>query len=195
MWKSLGSSGPGGMKLEALHGWLLKFREDIKILCTSVETFSDWLANGIPPWAAYHEFMSGCLIALKKQPRVHPVRVGEALRPFFSKIVLKVTWTEATSACQYDQMCARLVAGIDGTVHVVKNIWDINLTTEDWKFLRGNTKNAFNNITRIVMLWKVQHFWPSGVHVIFNCYCHWSSHVLRNRNGMTVFLHNREGVT
>ena len=83
MWKSLGSSGPGGTKLEALHGWLLKFREDIKRLCTSVETFSDWLANGIPPWAAYHEFMSGCLIALCTQPVFHTVGVGETWRYIF----------------------------------------------------------------------------------------------------------------
>ena len=80
MWKSLGSSGPGGTKLEALHGWLLKFREDIKRLCTSVETFSDWLANGIPPWDSYHAFMTGLLIELYKQPVVHTVIVGETYR-------------------------------------------------------------------------------------------------------------------
>ena len=45
------------------------------------------------------------------------------------------------------------------------------------------------------MLWKVRHLWPSGARFVFNCYCHWSSLVLRNRNGAASFLHSREGVT
>ena len=47
--KLLGSSGPGGTDLEALQGWLLKFREDRKRLRNSVKTFVDWLANGTHP--------------------------------------------------------------------------------------------------------------------------------------------------
>ena len=65
-WKCLESSGLGGTDSEALHGWILKFREDIKILRISVESFVYWLANGRPPWGAYCEFMSGRLITLNK---------------------------------------------------------------------------------------------------------------------------------
>ena len=71
-----GCSGPGVIDSEALQGWILKSRECTKILCTSVENFSDWLANGIPPWATYHAFMSGRLIALYKNTGVHTVGVG-----------------------------------------------------------------------------------------------------------------------
>ena len=74
--KLLGSSGPGGIDSEAIQGWILKSREYTKILRTSVENVSDWIANGIPPWATYHAFMSGRLIALYKQPGVHTVGVG-----------------------------------------------------------------------------------------------------------------------
>ena len=51
MWKLLGVSGPVGTDSEALQGWLFKPRKGTKILRTIVEIFSDWLANGIPPWA------------------------------------------------------------------------------------------------------------------------------------------------
>ena len=78
--KLSGSSGPGVTDLEALQGWLFKPREHTKILRTIVENFSDWLSNGIPPWATYHVFMSGRLIALYKQPGVHTVGVGETWR-------------------------------------------------------------------------------------------------------------------
>ena len=31
--------------------------------------------------------------------------------------------------------------------------------------------------------------------IFFNCYRHWSSLVLKNGNGVVIFLHSREGVT
>ena len=151
----LGDSGPGGTDLETLQGWILKFGEDSKRLGTSVEISIDWLANGSPPWAAYHSFMSGLLIEFDKQPDVHPVGVRENWRRLFAKIVIKVTVPEATIACRYDQLCAGLKAGIDGAVHGVQAIWDENSTTEDWGFLLVDKKNSFNEINRVKILWKV----------------------------------------
>ena len=42
---------------------------------------------------------------------------------FFSKIVLKVTGSEASTACQDYHLCAGLKAGIDDSVHGVQAIW------------------------------------------------------------------------
>ena len=108
--KRSGSSCPGCKYSQALHGWLLKFGEDSTSLRYSVETFVHWLANGSPPWTAYHEFISGQMIALDKQPCVHRVGVGETWRRLFAKIVLKVTGPEATMAYHDDQICAGLKA-------------------------------------------------------------------------------------
>ena len=83
MRKLSGSSNPGGTDSEALQGCLLKSREYTKILSTSVENFSNWIANGIPPWATYHAYISDRLIALYKQPGVHTFGVGETCRFFF----------------------------------------------------------------------------------------------------------------
>ena len=43
--KILRSLGPGGKDSGDLHGWLLKFGEDRKRLCISVESFVEFLAN------------------------------------------------------------------------------------------------------------------------------------------------------
>ena len=86
MQKSLGSSVPGGNASEALQGWFLKFGEDITVLRTSMKPFVDWLANRSPPWAAYCVFMSVHLIALDKQPGVHPLGVEETVRRLFANI-------------------------------------------------------------------------------------------------------------
>ena len=47
----LGGLGPGGMDLEALQVWLLKFGDESKILCTSVEILVVWISNQSTPWA------------------------------------------------------------------------------------------------------------------------------------------------
>ena len=73
--------------------------------------------------------MSGRPIALDKQHGMHPVGVRETLRRILSKIVIKVKGTEATMACQDEQMCAGLKAGIGGIAYGVQAIWDKNSTT------------------------------------------------------------------
>ena len=64
--KHSGIYGTGGTDSEALQEWIMKFGEDSTRLCTRLETFVDWLANGSPPWADYCAFMSGRLITLDK---------------------------------------------------------------------------------------------------------------------------------
>ena len=105
--------------------------------------------------------MSGRLIALDKQPGMHPVGVGETWRRIFYKIMLKVTGPEATMECQDDQMCAGLNEGINIAFHGVQYIWDEKLTTEDWGFLIVDANNAFNKINRVGMLWTVKYLWLS----------------------------------
>ena len=52
----------------------------------------------------------------------------------FSKIVIKVMVPKATMACQDDQLCARLKAVMNITIHGVQALWDKNLSSEEWGF-------------------------------------------------------------
>ena len=162
--ETFGEFRPGGTDSESLQGWILKFREDRKKICTRVGNFFNWLVNQSPPWAAYRAFISVHLIALDNKLGMHAVSVGEPWRRLFVNCVLKVNGPESTNACQDDQLCARLKAVIDGAVHRVQYIWDANLSTENWGFLLVDAQNAFNEINRIEMLWKVLHLWPSRDH-------------------------------
>ena len=65
------------MDAEELQGWFLKFGEYSTRLYTSVKTLVGFLANGSLLCTAYRAFMSVQLIALDKQPSVHPVGIGE----------------------------------------------------------------------------------------------------------------------
>ena len=153
--KLSGSSCPRDMDSDALQRRLLKFRENIKIICTSVYTFVDWKVNKRMSWAAYCEFMYGHLIALDKQTRFFLVRVGETWKRLLSKIFLRVTGPETTSACQDDHLFSGLKAIIYGIIHGVQAIWDTKSTKEYWGFLLVNTESAFNEINGIIMLWTV----------------------------------------
>ena len=110
-------------------GWILKFGEDSTRLCTSVETFVDWLANGSLPWAAYIVFMSVWLIVIDKNPSVRPVGVGETWKCLFSNTVLKVTGMEEIIVCQDGHLCAGLKEGIDSAIHGVQSLWEKILST------------------------------------------------------------------
>ena len=116
--------------------------------------------------------MAGWLIALDKQPDIRPVGVGETWRRMFAKILLKVTGPESTMACQDDQLCDGIKAGIDGAIHGFQALWDKNLSTEEWRFLLVDAKNAFNDINRVRMLWTVRHLWPSRDRFVFSFYSH-----------------------
>ena len=128
------------MESESLQGCLLKFGEVSTRLRTSVESFVDWLTNGIPPRASYHACMSVRFIVLEKQPGVRPVGIGETWRRLFAKIVVKVTRLEAPMACQDDQLCAVLEAVIYSTIHGVQALCDKNVSMEEWVFFARRRK-------------------------------------------------------
>ena len=101
--------------------------------------------------------MSDRLILVDKRINVRLVGFIETWRLLFAKILIKVTGPEITMACQDDQLCAGLEAGIYGTVHGVSAIWDKKATTVDSVILLVEEKKEFNEINIIVLLQKVFH--------------------------------------
>ena len=101
------------------------------------------------------------------------VEIGKTWRSIFAKCVLRVTGPEDTHVCQYDQLCAGLMAVISWVVHRIQDIWDVKLSTEDWGLILIDAKNACNEIYLIGTLWTIFHLGTSGTRFVFNCYWHW----------------------
>ena len=83
---------------------------------------------------------------------------------------------------------------INGSVHRLQYIWDANSTKENWGFLLAEANNAFKEINKIIMLWRVCNSCPYGAH-FKNCYCHDSLIIPRNGYGTANIIHSREDVT
>eukprot|EP00957_Ditylum_brightwellii_P008520 646279-Ditylum_brightwellii.AAC.1 len=56
-----------------------------------------------------------------------------------------------------------------------------------------NARNGFNELSPMVMLWTVWHWWQQGTHFLFNCYHHWAILVICQPGQPAVFMHSKEG--
>ena len=111
-----------------------------------------------------------------------------------AKCVLEVSGHEAKTACGKTQLCAGLEAGIDGAVHAMRRLWDLNEDDDEWGFLLVDARNAFNELNRIASLWTVRHLWPSGARFTFNCYRHWTMLLVRAKMGMMAHFYTLKKV-
>lgn len=191
-----GSGGPGGCDAESLRRCLLNYGKESRALQEGVSKFTEWLSNCRVEWAAIRGLMAGRLIALKKGSGIRPVGVGEIWRRIMAKALIKVTGHEATTACGVDQLCSGLSCGIEGGIAAAKELWRSQSDDEDWGYLTIDAKNAFNELSRVQMLWSVRHLWPSASRYIYNCYKGWAQLVLRGgREKELTLIPSREGVT
>ena len=159
---------PGGTDSVSLQHWLLRFGAASADLRWNVGYFVEWLGNEWTPWAAYRALMSFRLIALDKQPGIRPVGVGETWRRMMLKCLLRVAGPESKAACGATQLAGELEAGIEGSIHVMRVLWEEHKMEEDWGFLLIDARNAFNEGNRTAMLWAVRHEFPSGTQFMFN---------------------------
>ena len=55
--------------------------------------------------------------------------------------------------------------------------------------------NGFNELSRLSMMWNVQHCWPEGERFAFNYYRHWAQLLLLQPGEPPVTILIRKGVT
>ena len=58
-----------------------------------------------------------------------------------------------------------------------------------------DSRNRFNKLRRLAMLWTVRHHWRAGATFAFNCYKHWAQLLLRQPGELSFTILRREGVT
>ena len=58
-----------------------------------------------------------------------------------------------------------------------------------------DARNGFNKLSRLAMLWTVQHHWPAGARFAFSFYKHWAQLILRQPGEPSVTILSRDEVT
>jgi len=117
--KQSDSASPSSTDAVELQNWLFHFGAVSENLLNELIHWTEWLANDSPSWAAYRAMMAYHLIAIDKQPGVHPVGVGEVYQCLFTKAVIAHTSSEAALAYRSTNLCTGLPAGIKGAVHAL----------------------------------------------------------------------------
>ena len=90
-----------------------------------------------------------CLIALNKNPGVHPIGVGEVVRWIIAKAVLSVIKLDVLKAAGFLQLCAGQDAGNEAAIHAMRAILH-NDSTE--AVLLVDASNGFNSLNRQFIL-------------------------------------------
>jgi hypothetical protein len=97
-----GSAGPGGVDANALRSFFTRFGTASESLRTEWAKFSEWLSNESPPYAAYRATWKRCV----------------------GKGVMMEAGDQAKLACGNVQLCAGLEAGIEASLHAVRDVWE-----------------------------------------------------------------------
>ena len=185
-----GSSGPCGSTALQWHGYLLRHGVSSALLRDAVAMLARRLANGIVDWESICTLMVSRLIALDKCPGVCPIGIGEALRHILCKVIALATRTDLEDVCGVAQLCSGLRAGMEGTIHAVHELFDLN-SDDGWGVLLVDARNAFNSVNRVAALWNARVLWPRCSRFLFSSYHGYARLLIQ---GSDHFLLSKEGV-
>ncbi len=112
-----GGVGPSGIDAVALCYCVLQFDCVLGELHEEMAYCLDWFLNMLLPWVAYHPLMAWHLVALDKQPGVHPVRNGEIWQCLYAKLVVEQAREQTRLPRSSLQLCVGLEARIKGNLY------------------------------------------------------------------------------
>ena len=69
--------------------------------------------------------------------------------------------------------------GVDGTRRELGDLEFLTQDTEPSSIILVDARNGFSKLSRLVMLWTVQHRCPAGARFAFNFYRHWVQLLIR----------------
>ena len=144
------------------------------------------LSNTITPWDDMRALVSCQLIALDKNPGIHPIGIGETLGRIIGKTVCPLTKFDLSDTCNISQLCGGVRCGIEAAIHTISVLFKEH-EGEGWGVLMIDATNGFNCINRQAAL---RILWPSCSLFLFNTYR--APLVIKDSKEL---LYSKEGVT
>ena len=200
---ALNLNGSGGPTLVDADGWkrLLcsKAYGNVSVnLCQAVADLAKKLCREEVHPDCLHEFVACRLIPLNKgddkwgNPGVRPIGIGEVLRRLVGKVVIGHIREDIIEAAGPLQTCAGLKAGIEASIHAMRDIYE-NPETE--AILLVDAENAFNNLNRRAAVHNIKQLCPTFHRYLANTYQLPAKMIINDRDGQNEDILSEEGST
>ena len=195
--------GSGGPTLVDADGWrrllCTKSYGNASVnLCQSVANLAKKLCREAVDPESLKEFVACRLIPLNKgddkwgNPGVRPIGIGEILRRLVGKLVVGHIREDIIEAAGPLQTCAGLKAGIEASIHAMRNVYEEESTEA---ILLVDAENAFNNLNRRAALHNIKELCPTFHRYLANTYQLPAKMIINNKNGMSDDILSDEGST
>ena len=163
----MGAARPSGLDAKNWRRLYTAFKAASKDLCHSLALMARHLSTTYVDPADLSPFLACPLIALDKNPGVHPIGICETARRIIAKAILSFTKGYIQEAAGSFQLCAGQCAGAEAAVHAMRESFT-NPNTE--AVLLVDASNAFNSLNRQAALHNIRHLCPPIVTTLINTY-------------------------
>ena len=162
-----GAAGVSGLDSSAWRRMCCSFGGASSTLCAAIAATARRVATEYVDPSTISPLLSGRLIPLDKNPGVRPIGIGEVLRRFLAKAVIRVVRSDIQAAAGCLQVCAGHESGAEAAIHAMSGFFK---EEECHGILLVDATNAFNALNRRVMLRNVQVLCPSVSVIVINFY-------------------------
>ena len=118
-----GAAGPSCLDAASWRRLCTSFKSASNDLCHSLAITAQRLCTYFVDPSAISPFLACHLIALDKNPGVHPIGIGDTARRIIAKSILTVTRLDVQEAAGSLQLCAGQISGIEAAVHAVDSLF------------------------------------------------------------------------
>ena len=144
------------------------------------------------------EYVACRLIPLNKgddkfgNPGVRPIGIGEILRRLVGKVVVGNVRKDVIEAAGPLQTCVGLKAGIEASIHAMREIYEEDSTEA---VLLVDAENAFNNLNRRAALHNIKQLCPVFHRYLENTYQLPAKMIINDNTGQCDDIVSEEGTT
>ena len=121
--KMTSAASPSGLDTASWRRICTSFKSTSNDLCHSLAITAQRLCTNFVDPSAIAPLLAGHLIALDKNPGVHPIRIGDSARCMFGKAILTITRTDNQEAAGSLQLCAGQISSIEAAVPAVNALF------------------------------------------------------------------------
>ena len=137
-------------------------------LCTAIARATRRLCSSYIDLEGISALVACRLIALNKNPGIHPIGIGETLRRLMAKTILRIAQADIQYAVGSLQLCAGQEAACEAGIHAIRNILTKTLKQS---YYMVDATNAFNVLNRQVALRNIRILCRILAPFLINTYC------------------------